>query len=161
VATVTVSFTPLPAHVRTARFVAASVARRAGVADALLDEIRLAVSEACSLAVRFHLAHAPAEPVHVRLTDSSDQFMIEVADAVARPALDLGSDVTLDLDADLDLDLDGPTLDADGAGGIAATDLDLRSHERIGLAVINGLVDDVSVGYLDDGSVVTMRWPIA
>ena len=23
------------------------------------------------------------------------------------------------------------------------------------------LVDDVTVGYLDDGSVVTMRWPIA
>ena len=127
----------------------------------LLDEIRLAVSEACSLAVRFHLAHASAEPVQVRLTDSSDQFTIEVADAVARPALDLGSDVTLDLDAELDLDLDGPTLDVDSAGGVAATDLDLRSHERIGLAVINGLVDDVSVGYLDDGSVVTMRWPIA
>ena len=160
-ATVTVSFTPLPAHVRTARFVAASVARRAGVADALLDEIRLAVSEACSLAVRFHLAHAPAQPVQVRLTDSSDQFTIEVADAVARPALDLGSEVILDLDADLDLDLDGPIPDADGADGIAPTDLDLRSHERIGLAVIHGLVDDVSVGYLDDGSVVTMRWPIA
>jgi len=154
VATVTVSFTPLPAHVRTARFVAASVARRAGVADSLLDEIRLAVSEACSLAVRFHLVHAPAEPVHVRLTDSSDQFTIEVADAVARPALDLDGDVTLDLDADFEAD----GMDADGSD---TTDFDLRSHERIGLAVINGLVDDVSVGYQEDGSVVTMRWPIA
>ena len=153
-ATVTVSFTPLPAHVRTARFVAASVARRAGVADSLLDEIRLAVSEACSLAVRFHLAHAPATPVHVRLTDSSNQFTIEVADAVARPAFDIGSDVTLDLDADLDAD--GMYID-----GNDTTEFDLRSHERIGLAVINGLVDDVSVGYQADGSVVTMRWPIA
>ena len=153
-ATVTVSFTPLPAHVRTARFVAASVARRAGVADSLLDEIRLAVSEACSLAVRFHLAHAPAEPVHVRLTDSSDQFTIEVADAVARPALDRDGDVTLDLDVDFEAD----GMDADGSD---TTDFDLRSHERIGLAVINGLVDDVTVGYQEDGSVVTMRWPIA
>jgi serine/threonine-protein kinase RsbW len=161
VATVTVSFTPLPAHVRTARFVAASVARRAGVADSLLDEIRLAVSEACSLAVRFHLVHAPAEPVHVRLTDSSNQFTIEVADAVARRALDLGSDVTLDLDADLELDFEADGMDADGWAGNGATDFDLRSHERIGLAVINGLVDDVSVGYQEDGSVVTMRWPIA
>ena len=165
-ATVTVSFTPLPAHVRTARFVAASVARRAGVADALLDEIRLAVSEACSLAVRFHLAHAPTAPVQLRLTDSSSQFTIEVEDAVARPALDIGSDVTLDLDADLALDLDADDLDGanpdgDSLGGDATSDLDLRSHERIGLAVINGLVDDVTVGYLDEGSVVTMRWPIA
>ena len=157
-ATVTVSFTPLPAHVRTARFIAASVARRAGVADSLLDEIRLAVSEACSLAVRFHMAHAPTTPVQVRLTDSTDQFSIEVADAVARTALvDPGSDVTLNLDADLDAD----DLDADGRASGGTTDFDLRSHERIGLAVINGLVDDVSVGYLDDGSVVTMRWPIA
>ena len=44
--TVEVSFTALPAHVRTARLVALAVARRAGVTDDLLDEIRLAVGEA-------------------------------------------------------------------------------------------------------------------
>ncbi len=75
------------------------------------------------------------------------------------PPSTTGSDVTLDLDADLDLTPTTWTTDGRASGG--TTDLDLRSHERIGLAVINGLVDDVSVGYLDDGSVVTMRWPIA
>ena len=42
-ATVEMTFTPLPAHVRTARLVATAVARRSGVAEALLDEVRLAV----------------------------------------------------------------------------------------------------------------------
>ena len=40
-----------PRHVRTARLVAVAVARRAGVDEALLDEIRLAVGEACARAV--------------------------------------------------------------------------------------------------------------
>ena len=40
--TVEVSFTALPAHVRTARLVATAVARRSGVDEALLDEVRLA-----------------------------------------------------------------------------------------------------------------------
>ena len=38
-ATVQVEFTPLPAHVRTARLVATAVARRSGVDEALLDEV--------------------------------------------------------------------------------------------------------------------------
>ena len=50
-ATVEVTFTPLPVHVRTARLVATAVARRSGVAESLLDEVRLAVGEACSRAV--------------------------------------------------------------------------------------------------------------
>src|SRR5262249_15667061 len=67
-ATVEMSFTPLPAHVRTARLVATAVARRSGVDEALLDEVRLAVGEACSRAVEAHQEHCPAEPVRVALT---------------------------------------------------------------------------------------------
>ena len=47
--TVEVSFTALPAHVRTARLVATAVARRSGVDEALLDEVRLAVGRARAL----------------------------------------------------------------------------------------------------------------
>ena len=43
--TVEVSFTALPAHVRTARLVATAVARRSGVDEALLDEVRLALTD--------------------------------------------------------------------------------------------------------------------
>src|SRR5947208_11829123 len=79
--TVEVSFTALPAHVRTARLVALAVARRAGVAEALLDEIRLAVGEACSRAVGIHTKHAPEQPVTMMLSDDEDCFTVEVIDA--------------------------------------------------------------------------------
>jgi serine/threonine-protein kinase RsbW len=145
---VTVSFTPLHEHVRTARFIAASVARRAGFADGAVDEIRLAVSEACSLAVRFHQAHAPATPVEVRLIESPEQFSVEVADCVGRVAPEADDDWTFDLrDEDV------------GKAGLGER-VNLAGHERIGLAVISGLVDDMAVQYLTAGSVVTMTWPL-
>lgn len=78
--TVEVSFTALPAHVRTARLVATAVARRSGVDEALLDEVRLAVGEACSRAVEAHRLHCPAEPVRLALTDVAGRFEVEVTD---------------------------------------------------------------------------------
>jgi len=169
VPTVTVSFTALPSHVRTARFIAASVARRAGVAENVLDEVRLAVSEACSLAVRLHRVEAPDVPVEMRLTDGVDQFVVQVVDAVARPAPPDG-EIGLDLsDDDSVIDAAAAATSDPSAGiGRLATALgpddgpvDLRARERIGLAVIVGLVDDVQVEYLSTGSVVSMRWPIS
>ncbi len=80
-ATVEMSFTPLPVHVRTARLVATAVARRSGVEEALLDEVRLAVGEACSRAVEAHQAHCPDEPVRVELTGGNGRFEVVVTDA--------------------------------------------------------------------------------
>ncbi|MDQ2875700.1 MAG: ATP-binding protein [Actinomycetota bacterium] len=79
-ATVELSFTPLPAHVRTARLVAAAVARRSGVDESLLDEVRLAVGEACSRAVEEHRLHCPTEPVRLALTELAGRFEVEVTD---------------------------------------------------------------------------------
>src|ERR1700723_1927403 len=79
-ATVEVAFTPLPAHVRTARLVATAVARRSGVDEALLDEVRLAVGEACSRAVEAHRRHCPAEPIRIELTDQDQRFVVTVSD---------------------------------------------------------------------------------
>jgi serine/threonine-protein kinase RsbW len=142
---VTVSFTALPEHVRTARFIAASVARRAGVSEGLLDEIRLAVSEACSLAVRQHQLVAPALPVQLTMTEGAESFAVQVADSVGR---------------------DGPSDDDDDLLGVGGGDDDgpmgdLQTRERIGIAVITGLVDDVEIDYRDTGTVVTMTWPLA
>ena len=78
--TVELRFTALPEHVRTARLVAVSLARRAGVEEQMLDEIRLAVGEAASRAVGRHLTSCPSEPVLVRLTDGSGTFIAEVLD---------------------------------------------------------------------------------
>src|ERR1700749_3930489 len=82
-ATVEVSFTPLPAHVRTARLVATPVARRRGVDESVLDEVRLAVGEACSRAVEAHRQHCPAEPIRVALTDDGERFEVVVTDAAS------------------------------------------------------------------------------
>src|SRR6266849_10172597 len=84
-ATVEMTFTPLPAHVRTARLVATAVARRSGVPEALLDEVRLAVGEACSRAVEAHQMHCPGEPVRIALTDKAGRFEIEVVNT-SQPA---------------------------------------------------------------------------
>jgi anti-sigma regulatory factor (Ser/Thr protein kinase) len=90
-ATVEMSFTPLPVHVRTARLVATAVARRSGVQEALLDEVRLAVGEACSRAVEAHRAHCPAEPVRIELTGTDGRFEVVVIDAAARDDEYLGT----------------------------------------------------------------------
>ena len=82
-ATVELSFTALPAHVRTARLVATAVARRSGVDESLLDEVRLAVGEACSRAVEGHQLYCPTEPVRLALTDLADRFEVEVTDNCA------------------------------------------------------------------------------
>ncbi len=135
--TVHLRFSALPAHVRTARLVAATVARRSGVDDDLLDEVRLAVGEACSRAVGQHTRSGLHEPVSMRLHSEDGRFCVEVADVVP-----IGVSLTsITSPADL--------LDADPA------DMD----ESLGLALISGLVDDVQVVPGADGTVVRMTWP--
>jgi hypothetical protein len=153
---VTVSFTALPEHVRTARFIAASVARRAGVSEGLLDEIRLAVSEACSLAVRQHQLMAPALPVELTLTEGPESFAVQVADSVARTGSTEDDDDLLALSSG-GADLSGDDLNGDDESVVG----DLQTRERIGIAVITGLVDDVEIDYRNTGTVVTMTWPLA
>jgi hypothetical protein len=68
-----------PAHVRTARLVAAAMARRSGVDEGLLDEVRLAVGEACARAVRQHERYGVHEPVTVEFGDRGS-FSVAVID---------------------------------------------------------------------------------
>lgn len=139
--TVELRFSALPAHVRTARLVATAVARRCGVDEAVLDEVRLAVGEACSRAVHLHRRHCPQRPVMVTLIDDHATFRVAVTDeAPAVEDAEGGFDELADL-TDLDNDAVPP---------------------GVGLAVISGLVDDVSVeSGRDGGLVVRMTWPIS
>lgn len=143
------SFTPLPAHVRTARLVATAVARRSGVAEELLDEVRLAVGEACSRAVEAHQQHCPGEPVRVALTGSGGRFEVVVTDTT--PAESEGGPVRM------------PTPGTDGGrrenGGEPGAPLPEFQPEELGLAVIAGLVDDVQVARTPDGLSIRMGWP--
>jgi anti-sigma regulatory factor (Ser/Thr protein kinase) len=79
-AKVTLRLTPQRAHVRTARLVAAAMARRSGVAEEMLDEVRLAVGEACGRAVQLHERYGLTESVVVTLADDDDRFKVVVRD---------------------------------------------------------------------------------
>jgi hypothetical protein len=84
--TVRLSFSPAPAHVRTARLVGVAVARRAGVAEELLEEIRLAIGEACSRAVALHRSVGLTSLIDVTMADD-DRFTVQVTDhATGGPA---------------------------------------------------------------------------
>jgi serine/threonine-protein kinase RsbW len=130
-ATVELSFTPLPAHVRTARLVAAAVARRSGVDESLLDEVRLAVGEACSRAVEEHRRHCPTEPVRLALTEMGGRFEVEVTDT---------------------------SMQGSGAGGAGPAP---AFPPGFGIAVIAGLADDVQISETSDGTSIRMSWPSA
>jgi anti-sigma regulatory factor (Ser/Thr protein kinase) len=146
VATVELRFSALPAHVRTARLVAAAVARRSGVDEAVLDEVRLAVGEACSRAVHLHRRYCPERPVTVTLVDDPEVFRVIVADEAPTESGTEEGDLS-DL-SDL---------------STAAGDLDDVVPPGVGLAVIAGLVDDMAVEQGGPGGgqglTVRMSWP--
>jgi len=153
-ATVEVTFPPLPAHVRTARLVATAVARRSGIDESLLDEVRLAVGEACSRAVEAHRKHCPGQPIRVALSDDGERFEVVVTDAA--PA---------DTDGEAPVAAtprggNGTARGAAGPGsGTAGTDgVILQLPAGVGLAVITGLADDVHISPADGGTSVAMSW---
>ncbi|MGI5284836.1 ATP-binding protein [Nonomuraea polychroma] len=136
-ATVELTFSALPAHVRTARLVATAIARRTGVEESLLDEVRLAVGEACSRAVEAHRAHCPGEPIRIELRDDAGRFEVTVSDQAP-------SDEIQQQEKPLDL---GMLSDSFMTG--------------FGLAVIAGLADDVEVFPSPKGTDIRMSWPAA
>ena len=155
-ATVEVTFTPLPVHVRTARLVATAVARRSGVAESLLDEVRLAVGEACSRAVEAHQRHCPGQPIRVSLTDDGEQFQVVVTDAVQGSEHDLPAGVSLPAGTGAEGG-NGAALGVDFAVPSGGS-VPLRLPEDVGLAVIAGLADDVRIAPAGQGTSVTMIW---
>ncbi len=158
-APVVLRFAPLPEHVRTARLVAVALARRAGVEDGLLDEVRLAVGEACSRAVGLHRAVAPDVPVVVNLDDGRERFGVEVVDAVSGgpvpKAEDSGSEAAeqqQDQGQGQETSAEEPADDS-GLG-------DDNDGAEMGLAVLRGLVDDLEVRLTTQGGVIRMGWPV-
>jgi anti-sigma regulatory factor (Ser/Thr protein kinase) len=78
--TVALRFQAAPEHVRTARLVAVAVARRAGMDEVRLDEIRLAVGEVCARAVRRSLRSGKPGDVVVELEDQGPTLDVVVTD---------------------------------------------------------------------------------
>ena len=146
-AVVELLLSPLPSHVRTARLVAVAAARRAGLADECVDELRLALGEACSRAVGLHARHLPDTPVRVTVTDDPGRLVVAVTDQgpAAGPAPD---------------DLAEGLLGDDSGDAGAEALLDTLIDPDVALAVVGGLVDDVAVEHGPGGTTVTMRWPL-
>ena len=140
-ASVTLRLPPSAAHVRTARLIAAAMARRSGVADAVLDEVRLAVGEACARAVRVHERHGVSAPVIVEFGETG-RFRVAVVDAAK-------ADVAGE-----------PPLLADTDGGQVAPWAD-PSGDALGLALLGAVVQDLAVDEdVAGGTRVTMSWPL-
>ena len=137
-----------PAHVRTARLVVVMAARRAGLSDGLLDELRLAVGEACARAVGLHARHRLDTRVEVAVSDDVTGLTVSVTDhgPAAGPAVD---------------DVAGGMLDAPATGPDVAEAEDVVDPD-VALALLAGLVDEVEVTAGEQaGTTVTMRWPLA
>jgi anti-sigma regulatory factor (Ser/Thr protein kinase) len=140
-AVVELSFTPLAAHVGTARLIATAIARRAAVEPEVVDEIRLAVGEACSRAVRLHQSRGLVNAIRLTLSVDRGRYEVVVIDAVAVDEAPRSID---------DVDLSHESDFADD-GSLSPT---------IGLAVVVGLVDSVDVVSLPAGGTeVRMSWP--
>jgi anti-sigma regulatory factor (Ser/Thr protein kinase) len=161
----------LPINVRTARLVAAALSRRIGLDAVVIDEVKLAVGEACSRAVSLHRTEGVTEPIIVQFRD--DYEMLEIAVYDCGPAgalLPTGGEATDDGGADAVAEEAAHLLEAAASSAQEPAYLeravDVSSlAPRLGLAMIAGLVDDMSVEDRAEpdapgGTVVTMRWPL-
>jgi anti-sigma regulatory factor (Ser/Thr protein kinase) len=120
--------------VRTARLVGVAAGRRARLPDDLVDELRLALGEACSRAVALHAQHAPDSPVVVLVDDTGGQLTVEVKDLGPPP----------------------------GSFEVPVHELlrDSPGDPNVALAFLAGLVEDVEVTTDDAGTTVRLRWPL-
>jgi hypothetical protein len=158
----------LPINVRTARLVAAALSRRMGLDAVVIDEVKLAVGEACSRAVSVHRSEGVTEPIIVQFRDDYGVLEISVLDCGPAGALLPGS-------VDMANDGSGASVAEEAANLLEAAASSAQEPAyveraadvaslapRLGLAMIAGLVDDMSVEDRSepDGTVVTMRWPI-
>lgn len=133
-ATVELLLSPLPVHARTARLVGVATARRVGLAEEHVDELRLALGEACGRAVALNAIHAPDVPVKIILRDDPSGLTVEVTDA-------------------------GPE-----TGPVEGAVEDLFAEDeidpRVALAVLAGLVDELDIVTTATGTTVSLRWPL-
>lgn len=146
-ATVELRFGAFPAHVRTARLVAAAVARRSGIDSALIDEVKLAVGEACARALALHQKHAPGQQVVIELREGVDDFVVIVRDC--GPPDPVGQ-IPAARSADLPMLVES-IIGADESEPMGAP---------LQLALIAGLVDELQVDRAADRTAVRMRWAL-
>jgi anti-sigma regulatory factor (Ser/Thr protein kinase) len=128
-ATVRLTFPPEPRLLGTIRLVVGVVARKAGMGEEGIEDLKVAVSETCAVAVGDLNRAGRADPIEVDLVESADRFGIEVRDRAPASTM--------------------------AAGGPAVGEVDDR---ELGLALVGALVDDLKTAALADGGNRTSFW---
>jgi anti-sigma regulatory factor (Ser/Thr protein kinase) len=128
-ATVRLAFPPEPRLLGTIRLVVGVVARKAGMGEEGIEDLKVAVSETCAVAVGDLNRAGRADPIEVDLVESADRLGIEVRDRAPASTV--------------------------AAGGPAVGEVDDR---ELGLALVGALVDDLKTAALADGGNRTSFW---
>jgi anti-sigma regulatory factor (Ser/Thr protein kinase) len=129
-ATVRLAFPPEPRLLGTVRLVVGIVARKAGMDEEGIEDLKVAVSETCAVAVGDLHRAGRSDPIEVDLVESEDRFGIEVRDRA-------------------------PAAAAGTAGTGAEGEVDDR---ELGLALVGALVDDLKTSTTEDGGNRTSFW---
>lgn len=77
---VRLTIAPEPRLLGTVRLVVATAARRVGLDEEQIEDLKVAVSEACALSIHSMRAAGMAEPVEVDLFEGGGRFGIEIRD---------------------------------------------------------------------------------
>lgn len=85
---VEIEIPPRTPYVGIVRLTVASLARARGLDEERVDDIKIAVSEACANAVLTHEEQGSDEPVFIRWSEEGERILIEVADR--GPRIDSG-----------------------------------------------------------------------
>ncbi len=112
-ANATLTIPPLPEQVRTARLVTTAAARRCGVSEERIDEIRLAVGEVIARSVVRQQRAGLVSPVVVDITDDDDLFTVRVQEATAPEVIDEDGGLALSVASCLAFECD---VEAAGSG---------------------------------------------
>ena len=128
-ATVRLAFPPEPRLLGTVRLVVGIVARKAGMGEEGIEDLKVAVSETCAVAVGDLNRAGRLDPIEIDLVESADRFGIEVRDRAPAPTA------------------------APGDPGDGEID-----DRELGLALVGALVDDLKTSTLQNGGNRTSFW---
>jgi serine/threonine-protein kinase RsbW len=70
------------AYVSTARLFAGAVARHFGIDEDAVDDLKLAVSEACNGAIRYRETESANRPIRIDVTTDGASLVFEIEDAI-------------------------------------------------------------------------------
>ncbi|MDQ3627957.1 MAG: ATP-binding protein [Actinomycetota bacterium] len=156
--TVTLAIPPQSGLVRFVRLVGVALARLNGIQDESIDDIRLAISEACNRAVAAHRSTALDAPLTVEISGGRG-LVVTVRDCQPLPAASGMQAADLLRRSAGDPGGTGPDDSSRTSWFDDLFDDDSVLPEAIGL--ISGLADDLTVQTGPAGTSVTMAWHIA